>query len=233
MILTQGLVASTYRDVFDPTKQAMFFSTLINGAKASQLTLSTTAITAWLEGAGSKSFIQATGTAQPTYQPLGFDRSNPQASFDGGDHLVYSTGVDLGNNFTATALVKPTIDSTIRTIFSGGTGSPQFCISATNKIQLVKKNTATIVTGATTLVSGTVYMLGVQSDGVNASVFINGVQDATVASNPAFSNVVQTLGASSAAQFFLGGIAALLVSRGSSLRIRQQQEQWITSQYGY
>ena len=234
MLRNRNRATSSGAGVFNPATQSVFFfSALVDGVKAGQLSLSGTSVTAWNEGRNNLPFVQATGTSQPTYNSTGLDGTNPTVVFDGtSDNLDYLTGINTPAEWTVVALIKANNNGAAKTIMSGGNGSLELDITSSMKVNVVRQQQVSVLMGAATLTSGQLYLISAQGGASGTKIYINGILDASNSTNPAIVTSFKFLGDRNGVQYYSGEIPCLMMAEGSSDSLRQQMEGWVVRTYG-
>jgi hypothetical protein len=140
---------------------------------------------------------QATGTAQPVFNAIGWSTPTRQMRAikpDGATDRVDGFSMPLyagATGMSAQAAVYCGGGSTNRTLFAGTTGSPSLRYSTTNTLALVRTNQAVLFTSTAT-VSTNHHVIGMDAMTSISRVWIDGVSENNT-TDPAFTQPVTAL----------------------------------------
>ncbi|MFA5833899.1 MAG: T9SS type A sorting domain-containing protein [Bacteroidota bacterium] len=198
----------------------------LDGADASTKTLNSTAVSQWSDKSGvGNHATQSTSSKQPANNSIGIN-SRQTITFDGSDdNFVLPSNSVLSNNAPCSffCLVKPTTLSGYKTVFCAGVGGG-YTAFETNGTKFNFYDAADGIhttDGATTLSTGTTYILDVHiSSGTGTAILnmnLNGVNDFT-SSATTFGTAIgggnsdRTIGGTaSGAQFWSGEIGEVIM----------------------
>lgn len=188
----------------------------LQAADASTITQVANAVSQWNDKSNNVNNVsQATGAAQPTYGATALNSLYPGISFDGGDYMSLLASLPPTNGYDMVFMGSVVDTAANKMIVAGQAGSPQFFITAAEKISSARQAQAAFTPGGTTVpVTGAPFIAGFRTTGTlpgtGTQILYNGVVDATTGTTPAFTQNVETLGATTAGGTGYSGVMAEL-----------------------
>ena len=181
------------------------------GAAYSSVVLGFTPAAYWRMGEASGQPQDSSGNAQhttalggtPTYSQDGaiVGDTNKAILLDGSTEYFTapdSATLDLGATFTIVGWIKRASIGTLDTIISKGVNGYHLRVNASNKLELLKENVASLAISTPTILSGSYYFVAaVKSPGVIPVLYVNGAAvalDSSAATDTANTAAVLTIG---------------------------------------
>jgi len=169
------------------------------------ITLAGSKVSGWADQSGNGSdLVQATGSAQPTYQSTGWNSSKPTLSFDGINTWMSTanatlTGLVNGTNspFTVMAVVKAVSNTSFKILtgWDDGAGNGRYILGCDNAHKAFATD-GTNSRSATATFDGSNIVVAYEVGGGTITSYLNGTLD--------FNGAVLGIAASGTTRFLLG-----------------------------